>query len=811
MRLRARPELRVAAVVAIALASAYTIWSSERQTRLESALTPGAQRLPPLGEVPPAVSLGDLMIVDLRAPSVAARLAPGRAPTEEQERSWSSEDDAAQQQVLTELASHGLPVRPVYSFTRVLDGFSARLVPAAVALLERDPEIAGVYPVQAAFPATVSALPLASGSGPLTAGVGLGRSDGQGVSIALLDTGVDSSVPYLSGHVAPGVDIVGGAHDGAGTAAQTTLEAHGTELAGLLVGSGGPDGLTGVAPGASVLPIRIAGLQADGHGGDALYARSDQLIAGLDRAVDPSGQGDVAQAVRVALIGVAEPYDGFADTPEAQAVAGARALGVLVVAPAGNDGPAGPWYGSLAGPGGSPAALTVGALDSRVESPVEHLVVQQGLDVVLDGTLPLADGTSAAPTGDLPLKIAGPFAGGAALVESGGNPAAAVADAVAAGARAVLLDGRPPATGALGALGVPVLLVDAALAARLRSLVRGGATLDAALGSVEGEPNSSFGALAPFSSQGLSYAGLIDPELSAPGVELASSAPGAGRENFVSVSGTSVAAAVVAGAAALLAGARPNLDAAELASILVGSAHPGGFALSRGGAGVVDVGASAVAEVTASATTLGFGFWTGPRWQQTQSLTLRNVSTRTLALTVHPGSSLLQSIPKTLTLAAGASGTVRVRASSARRAKGSVVTGTLLVSGSAEPLRIPWAVGFGRPAVALLQKPTLTPTVLARGATRPALLRVTLGALPGPGLQIEPVARFELRLISPRGVDLGLIARADDLLPGRYVFALSGLGPTGGALPAGSYTLALAAWPLAGTVPTRTRIALRIG
>jgi len=41
------------------------------------------------------------------------------------------------------------------------------------------------------------------------------------------------------------------------------LEKHGTEMAGLLVGAGGPAGLAGVAPAATVLPIRVAGWQAD--------------------------------------------------------------------------------------------------------------------------------------------------------------------------------------------------------------------------------------------------------------------------------------------------------------------------------------------------------------------------------------------------------------------------------------------------------------------------------------------------------------------------------------------------------------------
>ena len=129
------------------------------------------------------------------------------------------------------------------------------------------------------------------------------------------------------------------------------LERHGTELAGLLVGAGGPGGLHGVAPGATVLPIRVAGWQPAPTGTTLVYGRSDQLIAGLDRAVDPNGDGDAHDAVRVALVGVVEPYAAFADGPEARAVQGALDLNTLVVTPAGNDGAAGPSFGSVAGPG----------------------------------------------------------------------------------------------------------------------------------------------------------------------------------------------------------------------------------------------------------------------------------------------------------------------------------------------------------------------------------------------------------------------------------------------------------------------------
>src|SRR4029077_11072289 len=101
----------------------------------------------------------------------------------------------------------------------------------------------------------------------------------------------------------------------------------------------------------------------DALGHWAIYARSDQIIAGLDRAVDPNDDGDAHDAARIALVALAEPFAAFGDSPEARAAAGALALDTLVVAPAGNDGRAAAGYGDVSAPGGTPAALTVGALD----------------------------------------------------------------------------------------------------------------------------------------------------------------------------------------------------------------------------------------------------------------------------------------------------------------------------------------------------------------------------------------------------------------------------------------------------------------
>src|SRR5829696_7740885 len=170
------------------------------------------------------------------------------------------------------------------------------------------PRVAVVYPVRAAYPASLTSTLVSAAEGQ-RADISLSDKDGRGVTIALLDTGVDRAHPFLRGRVSEGIDIVG--TDAEALAAPhpdepAELERHGTELAGLLVGSGGPGGLAGVAPGASLLPIRVAGWQRDSAARWAVYGRTDQLLAGLERAVDPNADGDAHDAARVALVGVTE-------------------------------------------------------------------------------------------------------------------------------------------------------------------------------------------------------------------------------------------------------------------------------------------------------------------------------------------------------------------------------------------------------------------------------------------------------------------------------------------------------------------------
>ena len=248
--------------------------------------------------------MGQRVIVVLNSPSLADRVAfAGGKATEAQQRRWTAAALAADNLLITRLAQQGVRIKPEFRYARVFTGFSAPLDPRAVALLERAPEVAGVYPVRVTYPASISSTlvergQLAAGSGD-RANVVLPHFDGHGVTIALLDTGVEATHPYLLGQVGEGKDVVDSDTDPSANASpedSTRFERHGTQLAGLLVGSSGPGGLNGIARGASVLPIRVAGWQREAGGRWAVFGRTDQLVAGLELTSTRTQTGVVADA-----------------------------------------------------------------------------------------------------------------------------------------------------------------------------------------------------------------------------------------------------------------------------------------------------------------------------------------------------------------------------------------------------------------------------------------------------------------------------------------------------------------------------------
>jgi len=135
-------------------------------------------------------------------------------------------------------------------------------------------------------------------------------SQGAGIVVAVVDTGVDGTHPDLVGNVLSGTDVQPGATgDG-----RTDTDGHGTAMAGLIAAHGhGPDnssGTLGIAPQASILPVRDGSRKAaagttDGVSWAASHgARVISISQGSD-VNDPRLQRAVAEAIARDIVVVA--------------------------------------------------------------------------------------------------------------------------------------------------------------------------------------------------------------------------------------------------------------------------------------------------------------------------------------------------------------------------------------------------------------------------------------------------------------------------------------------------------------------------
>jgi hypothetical protein len=404
------------------------------------------------------------------------------------------------------------------------------------------------------------------------------------------------------------------------------------------------------------------------------------------------------------------------------------------------------------------------------------------------------------------------------LVRAGDDPVTAVENAARAGAAAVVLYGTAIPAGGLGldeSVPVPVVAVPDDVASTALSALARGEHPALSLGATQVARNGNAGEIAPFSSRGLAFDWRVKPDLVGPAVALMTSEPSAAEDGtaaYGTVNGSSTAAATVAGAAALLAQARPDLDAQALRSMLAGYAQPFPDApVTAQGTGLVDVGASAAAEVETDPTSLAFGPAARPNWSSVQKVTVRSISNRRLYLRVSlpqtGGAGLaLSATPAIFRLEPGGEVTIRVKASFAGTpTSGPPAAGTMEISSRATlPVRIPWMIPFGRSDAPLLSELQLSKKTFKPSDTSPAVLSFRAGDLGSGdgGNQIQPVGRLDMVLANSEGRHLGLLVRMRDLLPGSYAFGLTGRDPNGNTLPTGDYTLTLGAFPPDGSRPT---------
>src|SRR5690625_5291886 len=222
--------------------------------------------------------------------------------------------------------AEGIPLRELHRLTDVLNGLVLEVPAGAVSDLEALPGVATVSP-----DGTVEAL--ADVSVPAVGAPQAWEQEdpdgqslrGNGVTVAVIDSGVDYTRPDLGGgfgdgdRVADGFDFVDMDPD------PMDLNAHGTHVAGIIAADG--SGVTtGVAPEATLTAWRV--LDASGQGTES------GVIAGIEAAIDPLGEHP-ADVVNLSLgMTGADGTD-----PVGRAATAAADSGVAVVAAAGNSGP----------------------------------------------------------------------------------------------------------------------------------------------------------------------------------------------------------------------------------------------------------------------------------------------------------------------------------------------------------------------------------------------------------------------------------------------------------------------------------------
>lgn len=525
------------------------------------------------------------------------------------------------------------PYRAVvlYRLQRVLDGIAAEVDGASLDRLRRLAGVRAVRRLPLLAPARHGTVPLVAA--PAVWDAGAANARGEGVSIGVIDTGVDylhvdlggpgtgyeANDTTIAGDVAgfPGARVVGGydfvgdAYD-AGSSSQDKrvprpdgdpmdCDGHGTHVAGIAAGSGvtaagaefpGPYTASldlagfriapGMAPRASLFALKVFGCSGT----------TAAVPAAIEWAVDPDGDGDLSDHLDVVNLSVGSPY-GSPDDPVSDAVDAAAAAGVIVVAAAGNDGDA---YFITGSPGTARGAISVAAsVDAsdvvdglRIEAPA----ATAGVYPAMATTYFKWSAMTAPVTGQLaypPSQNAGcaSFDAGSSALIAGKIALLDWTDSCQLGTRViycanagaigvVVAAARPVLEGSYtGASRLPTVVIPPDLAQVLKGNLTAPVTasLDKQLlASVRVSYQGRVDTLGAFSSRGpASFTALVKPDLTAPGVSVFSAARGSGSRG-VKLDGTSMAAPHVAGMMALLRQLHPLWGSDELKALAIDTA-----------------------------------------------------------------------------------------------------------------------------------------------------------------------------------------------------------------------------------------------
>lgn len=606
------------------------------------------------GRVPralePFVEQDVLVIIELHDRPMAAlyaeRRAQGGAAAMADLQAYSAALTDAQGAVI---ASAGLSADQVISqYTTVYNGIQARVPASRIAEIAALPGVKAVHRAPIHEPALGSSTELI-GAPSVWQDLGL---DGQGVIIAVIDTGIDYNHGALGGSGNPadyagndpaiveegtfptakvidGWDFAGTLYnadcsaddEAAGLCSATPApdadpldeNGHGTHVSSIAAGVMAGDVMTGTAPMAQLVALKVFG--ADGTTSltvDALEWATQKYIA--------EGWPHVINMSLGSPFGTEDPED-----PDVEAANNAVDAGIIVVASAGNSGDTTYITGSpgVADKVLSVAATTTGYATGPTVSVSDTVYITQTGIVYTPGSFDDGTGhfteTITAPlgyVGNLPGAAddqlcstdgiaADALTGQVALISRGGcDFSLKVNNAASLGAVAALIYNNQ--AGIISMIGAPVSIPGASLQQQqgLNLIPADGETV---IITAEDEvitvpdPYTPADSIATFSSRGpRGYDSALKPEVSAPGVGIFAADMGSGSGG-VSMGGTSMAAPHVAGVAAMVRQAHPDWSPEEIKAAIMNTSVPLAdyTPLPLAGNGRVDAYAATTTEVLA--------------------------------------------------------------------------------------------------------------------------------------------------------------------------------------------------------------------
>ena len=259
--------------------------------------------------------------------------------------------DAKPEPVAEAIAALGADARPYNALPLIAASLPKASIAAVTEALLEDSAVKAVWLDRRVSVSLATSVPLIGAPSVWSAGY-----RGEGIEIAVLDTGVDAAHPDLDDldDVATTTDpkvirVVDFTND----ATTTDLHGHGTHVAGIAAGTGA-GGSSGVAPGANVWSVKVLGASGSGS--------TNSVISGIEYAfLGPDGlpkTGDEADVINMSL-GDSTPEDG--NEPLSLAADKAVDEGLVVVIAAGNDGSA---MFTLNSPGVARKPIAVAATDN---------------------------------------------------------------------------------------------------------------------------------------------------------------------------------------------------------------------------------------------------------------------------------------------------------------------------------------------------------------------------------------------------------------------------------------------------------------